>query len=713
MKIRNILSVLFLIVVAQAQVSFAQVHFSADERRIITLTDERRGTDTLLAYLTSPVTRVAWRAAIGLGNIGDTAVRAALLERFRAESRDSVADAEAFALGLLGPNSEVYEGMAGTIFMRPSRATLIAMARTAPESAINNIVKLSALVAEQKKLPERDHAAALVCLANRKLSHPRMMDDLELLAANDDPEVRWQTAFVFARVADSLNISHRFDILKELLHDQGTPYARMFAATAIGRAHNLAGDTLLTRAYRGETDWRVRVNILNALAKAPEFDSAIFAVIRSATEQATSDDPQSIHIGVTAQHTLNSFITGGKLTPSDSARVRDYLDAFNGFDGRNQGVAPIVTAEATLSAARLATFSLGRALDNYMHANDPAVRAIAIRAAGLTTDTVMFYDILASMPAVSAAEEIPRLEALDSMWTRATRGAKPDTRFRQALERSRAANVYRTMLMRVSDVVLDPAVATIALDHLCDSTIAVDTFRTQAERYLRKYLRSFAVHQFRDELLASVTAEAWFRDPSPEVPVLLRLDYDSAREWHDTELMDSIKVAMRALGSSTADLKPPLPLHSSIDWAFLESLPDKMLIGLARGSLQLNLRTSEAPLTVLNMARLARDQFFPGQKFHRVVPNFVIQSGDPTGTGYGGPGYAIRTEISMDQYGHEGVVGMASSGKDTEGSQWFITQCPTPHLDGRYTIWAEVQGGMEEVVKIQVGDKITSSLTFH
>ncbi|MDP4289296.1 MAG: peptidylprolyl isomerase, partial [Bacteroidota bacterium] len=121
----------------------------------------------------------------------------------------------------------------------------------------------------------------------------------------------------------------------------------------------------------------------------------------------------------------------------------------------------------------------------------------------------------------------------------------------------------------------------------------------------------------------------------------------------------------------------------------------------------------ETPLTVLNMARLAKQQFFPGQRFHRVVPNFVVQSGDPTGTGYGGPDYAIRTEITPTSYDREGMVGMASSGKDTEGSQWFITECPTPHLDGHYTLWGDVVGGLNEVMKLQVGDKITSSLTFH
>jgi cyclophilin family peptidyl-prolyl cis-trans isomerase len=91
-----------------------------------------------------------------------------------------------------------------------------------------------------------------------------------------------------------------------------------------------------------------------------------------------------------------------------------------------------------------------------------------------------------------------------------------------------------------------------------------------------------------------------------------------------------------------------------------------------------------------------------------VVPNFVIQDGDPTGTGSGGPGYTIRCEYNMLRYG-PGMVGMALSGKDTGGSQWFITHSPQHHLDGRYTIFAHVVRGMDVVGNIVQGDAISKS----
>ena len=116
----------------------------------------------------------------------------------------------------------------------------------------------------------------------------------------------------------------------------------------------------------------------------------------------------------------------------------------------------------------------------------------------------------------------------------------------------------------------------------------------------------------------------------------------------------------------------------------------------------------DAPLTVDNFVSLARRKYFDGIVFHRVVANFVAQSGDPRGDGNGGPGYQIRCEINQDEYGR-GAVGMALSGKDTGGSQWFVTHSPQPHLDGGYTVFGTVsERDMAVVDAIDRGDKIIS-----
>jgi len=119
-----------------------------------------------------------------------------------------------------------------------------------------------------------------------------------------------------------------------------------------------------------------------------------------------------------------------------------------------------------------------------------------------------------------------------------------------------------------------------------------------------------------------------------------------------------------------------------------------------------------APITVGNFCKLAEEDFFNGIEFHRIVPGFVIQAGDPLGTGWSGPGYDIISEFSPLPY-EIGMVGMASAGKDTEGSQFFVMQGNYPHLNGRYSLFAKVISGIEVVYKLQQGDKINSIHLLH
>ena len=124
-----------------------------------------------------------------------------------------------------------------------------------------------------------------------------------------------------------------------------------------------------------------------------------------------------------------------------------------------------------------------------------------------------------------------------------------------------------------------------------------------------------------------------------------------------------------------------------------------------KGVFRIRLAGEEAPMTVDNFLALAERKYFDGARIHRVVPGFVVQDGDPTGTGNGGPGYEIRDELVPTTY-RTGTVGMALSGPDTGGSQWFATQSPQPHLDGIYTVFGQVESGMDVVSRIEQGDKI-------
>jgi peptidyl-prolyl cis-trans isomerase B (cyclophilin B) len=128
-----------------------------------------------------------------------------------------------------------------------------------------------------------------------------------------------------------------------------------------------------------------------------------------------------------------------------------------------------------------------------------------------------------------------------------------------------------------------------------------------------------------------------------------------------------------------------------------------------KGNIVLELYPSYAPKTVNNFVFLAKQGFYDGIKFHRVIPNFVIQGGDPTGTGTGGPGYRFEDETYGNPLKHEtGFISMANAGANTNGSQFFITHSPQPHLDGRHTVFGKVIEGQDVVNAIRQGDVMQS-----
>jgi cyclophilin family peptidyl-prolyl cis-trans isomerase len=138
----------------------------------------------------------------------------------------------------------------------------------------------------------------------------------------------------------------------------------------------------------------------------------------------------------------------------------------------------------------------------------------------------------------------------------------------------------------------------------------------------------------------------------------------------------------------------------------LSGTPLTATIRTVRGPIQLELFGADAPITVSNFLSLARSGYYRNTRFHRVVPNFVAQDGDTRDDGNGGPGYAIRDEMNRHRY-ERGAVGMALSGPDTGGSQYFITHSPQPHLDGHYTVFGRVLTGFDVLDRIVQGDRIT------
>lgn len=200
----------------------------------------------------------------------------------------------------------------------------------------------------------------------------------------------------------------------------------------------------------------------------------------------------------------------------------------------------------------------------------------------------------------------------------------------------------------------------------------------------------------------SVGAKDFVGDLTPLRAVLEKLTLP-----RDVEAYNDLEAALAYL-SGVAATPRKANYTDPIEWGAINSLPPDAhaIVETSKGTFSFQLFKNEAPASVANFVKLAKSGFFNGKAFHRVVPNFVIQTGCARGDGYGGSERSLRTEIGTSTYNEAGMVGMASDGRDTEGTQWFVTHSPALHLTGNYTIFGKISDGMDVVQRIEIGDKI-------
>jgi len=251
----------------------------------------------------------------------------------------------------------------------------------------------------------------------------------------------------------------------------------------------------------------------------------------------------------------------------------------------------------------------------------------------------------------------------------------------------------------------DPIVRAAIMSALSRRATAAD-----APRIAAIYRRSVA-DTVNDARVAAIRylSSAWSRD-SVAFSDSLRAAIGALPQPPDPEVTAAVRGA-----SVFAKWTPIVPAPRSAEW--YESVVRRFVLpGLAgtrpvaelvtsRGTVIVELFGLEAPLTVQSFASLAASGFYGDTRFHRVVPNFVAQGGDPTGMGSGGPGYSLRDELNRHRY-DRGTLGMAHSGPDTGGSQFFLTHAPQPHLDGLHTVFGRVIGGLHVLDAIVEGDRL-------
>ncbi len=203
---------------------------------------------------------------------------------------------------------------------------------------------------------------------------------------------------------------------------------------------------------------------------------------------------------------------------------------------------------------------------------------------------------------------------------------------------------------------------------------------------------------------ASTNFHAVFRKKNSLIPLLDSLDLPREIETYN-------ELAM--LINSYGDLSVS-PVEASnfapFDKERYAKISDatRAFVRTSAGDFTMSFYYKNNPISVTNFINLTEQGYFTDKIFHRVVPNFVIQTGCPRGDGYGSQDYVIRSELDALHYDRPGKIGMASAGNDTESSQWFVTHLPVYHLDGRYTIFGQITDGMDIINSINIGDKINS-----
>lgn len=333
---------------------------------------------------------------------------------------------------------------------------------------------------------------------------------------------------------------------------------------------------------------------------------------------------------------------------------------------------------------------------------DASVRIMAVRALGTFgsdargTLVAAFRDRDAQVR-VAAAQSVSHALGMDSVAWSTAWSADTAYRFRRSLIESAAAAGLQlpgaAEWMHAGDWRLRAAALSAlaaARDTSAGVTAALDALRDSDAR-----VRGAAYG-----LLAALDSGA--RDPR------VRNAFDAGRTESDT-------IARNAIPGVRDTAPPRVPPVQPLAWyehvvrtvvvPALAGRAARAVIRTERGPISVALNGADTPLTVWNFATLARRGFYDGLRFHRVVPAFVAQDGDPRGDGEGGPSYTIRDELTPIPYAR-GAVGMALSGPDTGGSQYFLTLTPQPHLDGHYTVFGMVVSGAHAMDWLREGDRI-------
>jgi peptidyl-prolyl cis-trans isomerase B (cyclophilin B) len=666
--------------------------------KIIQCEDERTVTHELVEMVTRSHGGAKRRAILALGRIGYPSGLTVLIDLLNSGGKTDDLNAEFRALAAfsLGEIEHQYAAASLLDHLNPDieRSPLV-RARAAEALGKIGSNKLSiesigqygvsgiaATIAERLPSPAQqpsddDKRMALLGLtALMRLKQPATVPALAAQLSSPDSEVRWYAANALARIRDG--IANAVPQLLPLTEDKNV-LVRAHAARALGVARSKAAVEPLIKLL-GDKDDRVTANAINALGAIgdPRAVEALLPLGTKLLEGYRSFDRD--RFGMPSQQNLLLLIASALGQIGDS-RGLPFLKAFRAACAP-YGAEP----EIEIALARFGDDAVFNASD------DPTKliggwKAVSARAQGLGK--------LATDRARSALNQLFTEASSSSQYLFAV----PE--ILNALAAVKIDGLERTLIsqLKANDVIIRATAATLLGDSGGESE---ETIQALDSAY--KAARTDKVN---DARIAVLEALEKLKHPL-SVQVL-------AEQTRDSDYVVRLR-ASEFLRESKHEVTTPLSIgkvdtgHDKVYWQRMARLSESAtkpiaLIHTRKGDIRIELYPEDAPMTVDNFVQLARRGFYNGLTFMRVVPNFVIQGGDPRGDGNGGPGYQIRCEINLRKYG-EGTVGMALAGKDTGGSQFFITHSPQPHLDGGYTVFGQVVGGMDVVNKIARDDRI-------
>ncbi len=630
------------------------------QRHIYDLRDQYR-TDSLIKYFTHPDATYRYLSAISFASTEDSTGIDALAGLLQ-DPVDSVRQAAVIALGQMGsrraeaPLIQAFRADDSTgHYNRTNRLILEAIGKVGGKESLHNMATVKSYLPSDTLLLE-GQAWGIYRFALRglidKAGTRRMVQFLKTSVYPSS--LQWIAAQYLYR-AKAENLGDYSSNLIRAFKGQRDPEIRMNLAIALGKTKAKSARLVLTQALSPKGDYRVNCNIIRALGNYPSeiCEPAVLPFLHSS----------NAHVANTAADYI--------LDHGSPDNASDYKDL-----ARDTSYRPYVRARLYAAAARHLPFyyvlTFGgiryRLLQWFLKEKDPYVRAQIVRA---MAEDPKNYPVIISK-ALKDEHYAVRTQAASAL--------------KKIFESDKFDLVYAAY-----------------------------------KKYHRKVLLK-AIYEALKTKDMGILAEL--------APVFMTKKYDFKTEKESLRYLDTIRRALplpRAIETynvlskvlaylNDRDFNPAIPDYNHpVNWTAFDELPDTLFASIEteRGTMKLRLFKNKTPATVVNFVQLAKDGFFDGKFIHRVVANFVIQDGCNRGDGYGALDYTIRSEFADATYHTAGKLGMASAGKDTECTQWFITHVPTPFLDGRYTVFGQLTEGWETLHATQQGDVIKNIKILH